>query len=311
MIISSENFEKCLPDSLKDWDYSFQSAWPCRCSFGLHQSPAVLSQASAKLSQSSLSLRYKPATAARAEPRNLLEIELFGDFGELSYRNSQFLAETLRASRVSFKFPAEHTLQGQRFPLEIAISHVSRGNPLILSLLVDAETAGNLNTFFENLDSSLWSFEHAVSLQNSPNLADLFAEMQGNLEFFEYMGSETAPPCAEAVKRLVIAQPLRIPATQLRKLREKAAKISNSRVKPRKLARFAENFARNTQDFKVYFSRGSEGLRENAEIQREIRRKVREKLRKNKKRLFPEKYVSVSTNSSQFFVSFAKLLSKL
>lgn len=319
VIIATENTEKCRAEALKDWDYAFQSAWPCQCSFGVHQSPLDLSLISSKTSRSSLFLRYKPAKTARAKPRNGVEVELFGDFGDIAYKNPQFPEEIATVSRISFKFPSEHTLEGRRFPLEVVISH---GETLILSVFVatDGKYARNLNNFFEKLDFPLWSFEAEVSLFDSPNLMELFEEMPDFLEFFEYMGSETTPPCREAVKRLVIARPVRIPASQLRKFQAKAAKLSTSRIKlaesQAEMTKFARkrgnhgSFPGNEQkllgkpQFLVYFSKGSENLRGDPEIRREISRKVREKLRRNKKRLFPEKYVSVSTNTSQFFVSF-------
>jgi carbonic anhydrase len=118
------------------------------------------------------------------------------------------------AQEISFHTPSEHTINGEKFPLEISIVHYGQSvgdtaKQVVLSFLFK-KTAGIYNKFLESLD-----------IFNLPNPLDNFRELQKELflpdiffnvsedssdkmipfSFYTYEGSLTKPPCNEKTAR--------------------------------------------------------------------------------------------------------------
>ncbi len=86
----------------------------------------------------------------------------------------------------------------------------------------DYEGQANLNNFLLNLDVETWSFTEQIEIKSRPNLRLLFQKNKKKYTFYAYMGSDTNPPCNENVQRIILKDPILVPAAQLKELRMKA-----------------------------------------------------------------------------------------
>jgi len=130
--------------------------------------------------------------------------------------------EESEAIEYVFHAPSEHTIDGQTFPLELQILHKRPGGEL-LGIAVLFKN-GNSNEFLAALkeaapDMPTWHVETGattakVSTKNTEAF-NLEAVLQtgpihpgGDLTFYNYEGSLTAPPCTGGVQWYVSADPM-------------------------------------------------------------------------------------------------------
>jgi len=127
------------------------------------------------------------------------------------------------AFEYSFHAPAEHTIDGEVFPLELQVlHHDADGKMLGVSILFKY---GDSNPFLKNFneavpDMPIWTVEGgsakvAHMKGSNPaafNLEDVLAKGQihpgGDLTFYNYEGSLTQPPCTKGVQWYVSAEPV-------------------------------------------------------------------------------------------------------
>jgi len=301
ILVNFDNSNKCLAPSKSDWDYSYQTSWDCFCNIGLYQSPIPLTESpTMKISHGVLSFKYTKAQNPIAVPKNHREIDIHGNFGSLIYQISEKEAQRFVSYKISFKFPSEHRINGKEYPLEVVVFHRNKESleEAALSILVKEDSKGEteLNKFFEDIDSQTWSFDEEVSIQSKPDLRYLVAGEDGESRkgFFSYMGSRSNPPCNENVERFVFKKALKIPISQLMSLKKKASKGNNARIVKEETNR----------RIMVYYNKGKKTLEKDREVEREIRGQVKEKLDRTKNRLFPKKYVKVSTNTTDYIVKY-------
>jgi carbonic anhydrase len=128
------------------------------------------------------------------------------------------------AKEYDFHAPAEHTLDGQVFPLEMQIMHkdASGKNTLAVSVLFKY---GHSNPYLAALLAAsngtmpVWSKKGSASMLVSGVHADFFdleavlpsgkhVHPGKDLTFYNYPGSLTSPPCSEGVDWWVTAEPV-------------------------------------------------------------------------------------------------------
>lgn len=251
-----------------------------------------------KISQAVLSFKYTKAQNPIAIPKNRREIEIHGNFGNLLYQNPGKEPQTFASYKVSFKFPSEHKINGKEYPLEIVIFHKSKESleEAALSIMVKEDSKGEseLNKFIEDIDSQTWSFDEEIHIRSKPDLRFLIAGEEGESRkgFFSYMGSKSSPPCNENIERFVFRKPIKVPISQIIGLKKRAVKGNNART-------IKENSSRKMI---VYYNRGKKVLEKDREISREISGQVKEKIEKTRNRLFPKKYIKVSSNTTDYIV---------
>ena len=247
-----------------------------------------------------LLLKYSASTNPVAFSTNGHEIEIYGNFGELIYQNPEKDAQIYISNKIAFKFPAEHKINNREYTLEIVIYHKNKDGleEAALSVMVLEDTKGetDLNKFLEDIDSETWNFDESISILSKPNLKDLFSSNGNEVRraFFSYMGSHTSPPCNENLQRFILAKPIKVPISQLEALKKKSVRGTNARI--------VKERERNNQNIMVYYNKGKKIFLKDKDTALEIAKQVKEKLNKNRQRLFPEKYIRVSSNISDFIV---------
>ncbi|MDG5747993.1 carbonic anhydrase family protein [Qipengyuania sp. XHP0207] len=112
--------------------------------------------------------------------------------------------------QVHFHTPAEHAVNGMRYPMVAHFVHATSGGEL-----------GVLGVFFTEGDSNpaLASLLNAHSQGNGTALSvDIDDMVPDTVEVYRYMGSLTTPPCSEGVNWHVANVPVEASADQIAKL---------------------------------------------------------------------------------------------
>ncbi len=109
-----------------------------------------------------------------------------------------------------FHHPSEHTLYGEKFPMEVHFVHKSANGDLgVLGVfMTEGDENETINTIWRN-----------VAVQGgSRKTADFISPvtlLPQDRAYFRYAGSLTTPPCSEVVSWAVMAQPITVSRRQI------------------------------------------------------------------------------------------------
>lgn len=170
------------------------------CSVGQQESPVDLSGA-IRADLGALEIDWSPMPAAPRDTGHAIQLDAptgsAMTVGGQTYRLLQFHVHQ----------PAEHLLDGRRFPLEIHFVHAEPDG--VLGVLGVFAEAGAANAPLQTL---------LDSLRDSPALRpDLDPEgfLPAGRDFFRYEGSLTTPPCSETVDWVVLSDPITVSQAQI------------------------------------------------------------------------------------------------
>ena len=137
------------------------------------------------------------------------------------------------AKEIVFRTPSEHTINGQRFDMEMQVIHIARtkgdyGKKAILSFLFKAKP-GIYNKFIDQLDfyDLPNPLEKIRDINKNLYIPHVFYDstdediyMTPSFSFYTYQGSLTEPPCTENVIHYVASRPILLSITTLQLFRE-------------------------------------------------------------------------------------------
>jgi len=118
--------------------------------------------------------------------------------------------------QIHFHEPAEHLINGIKYPLEIHLVHASTENKLTVIGILGME--GEKSDLFEFFKSFL-PLENGETKEIHKEI-DLTKLSLENKNYFSYTGSLTTPPCSENVNWIVIKQPLVLSLDEVNALKE-------------------------------------------------------------------------------------------
>jgi len=231
------------------WNYQkFGDDWECDCSEGKQQSPidlpkkdeAIVTDVAPLFRYNKVKAKDQEATVDEtyAANENTLRIELkenllrvfHPDFGRLiTVDGSVYSAE-----EINIHTPAEHTIDGEQYDLEVSILHfgISKGDiakHATVNFLFE-KYPGVENPFLEDLDyyelpsplkkrHDIKEMVYINKINNKPEDVGDITSLQP-FSFYTYQGSLTFPPCTENTITYVSSQVLRIGSTALQLFQE-------------------------------------------------------------------------------------------
>jgi carbonic anhydrase len=230
----------------QDWNYQQTGAdWECGCSEGKEQSPIdlphklnAIDSAIAPLflynniGADNLDLKnmkdyltFKKDKITLAYQDNMLKI-LYEHIGKITTADGS----TFIAKEIVFHTPAEHTIEGKRYDMEIQIIHhgvKEIGKQTTLSFLIE-KTPGIYNQFFDELNFFyLPNQVQPETVLEQLYLPKIFYEKTNESDeynttpdikpfsFYTYQGSLTFPPCSENTIVYVASKPIKLGSTAL------------------------------------------------------------------------------------------------
>jgi len=175
------------------------------CAQGQQQSPIDLTAAvSALVAPPELS--WQPfVPQALVHDQQALHVKTAGDAGGLRLGATEFALSSIR-----FHAPSEHTIQGQRFPLEAQFMHAAEDGRFatISVFFVEGEADKTLDKLWSNAPTSPGTKDVEFAI-------DPTALLPNGSEALHYAGSLTTPPCSETVSWSVLVTPRTASAQQL------------------------------------------------------------------------------------------------
>jgi carbonic anhydrase len=226
----------------EDWNYQANGDdWECDCQ-GKEQSPINLPQPiEAMASPVKPLFQYQEVSYKEGKPlnivyeENMLKIK-YDRFGKLVTMDGT----VYYAQEIQIHTPAEHTIDGKTFEMEIQILHigVSKGDlskSALLCFLIE-KVPGVYNKFIDDLD--FFNLPNALNkekkIQSNLFLPKIFysADEDGGygmkpFSFYTYQGSLTSPPCLENTIIYVASNPIQLGSTAI-KLFQEALRIPDT-----------------------------------------------------------------------------------
>ncbi|XP_011075358.1 alpha carbonic anhydrase 7 [Sesamum indicum] len=161
------------------------------CGTGKSQSPINILDYKVKLNRTlgDLNINYRPAEALIRNAGYEIEVKWTGDAGGVIINGDEF-----KLQEVHWHTPAEHTVNGIRFNMELHIVHVNSGGDIaVVGILYKLGPADPfLAQFLPYLPSAS---EEGFPL----GIVDPSSVKIPGREYYRYNGSLTTPPCSENV----------------------------------------------------------------------------------------------------------------
>jgi carbonic anhydrase len=233
------------------WSWENQEKWKGSCSANFMQSPInILPKQVVKAKGVNFSISHHLLPVHTLIKRNEKEaIVAFMNFGgvfQILIDNTYLMFTPVY---MSFRFPGEHLIDGDRKLGEILIhfTELSKqrktmtSNGLILSIPLEPTADGLEIDSFEQLNVDFWKYEIQKHGTYTPkkflkkkllpfDLSSIMKKVSDlKPDYYFYYGSHTTPPCAENTYHLVINKPLQIAGCQFKLLRDNS--LFSSRAK--------------------------------------------------------------------------------
>ncbi len=196
------------------------------CSIGKDQSPIDLPSVGEDASgtQEKLSVDYMTIP---------LRVKNNGHTIEVQNRTDSFITVgTKRYDLLQFHFhsPSEHTIGGQRYPLEVHFVNKSRDGELaVVGVLFET---GDINEALSEIWKKMPRQETQDYVNNEKKLVDVSSVISLSEGYYHYPGSLTTPPCSEGVRWFVMKETKEIEKRSVDLFREVLGGRSNRPVQP-------------------------------------------------------------------------------
>jgi len=145
------------------------------------------------------------------------------------YQNEKFYLHDIHVH-----CPSEHKLNHAQYPLELHLVHTdNKGHFLVLAVFMrEGEENSVLGKNLKNVPDR--EFKRTVIADETVNPNNVLPK---HLDFYEYAGSLTTPPCTENVQWLVMATPIQASKKQIKLFSERLYSNNARPVQPLNLRR--------------------------------------------------------------------------
>lgn len=211
----------CKQDKHEHWSYQGETApehWAeieknTNCD-GNYQSPINIIETNTVMNPTAknLEVHYSPKTILNKVENNGHSIQFdFYPGDSIIYQHKSYYLK-----QIHFHEPAEHLLNGVKYPIEIHLVHLSKDNNLTVLGILGME--GEDSQLFEFLEGFLPLENGETKIINQRlDLTDLFPDVT---DFYSYNGSLTTPPCSENVNWVIFKNPIIISLEEVLKLKK-------------------------------------------------------------------------------------------
>jgi carbonic anhydrase len=231
----------------ENWDYIGNGRmWECECKEGKEQSPIDLPPPVHAIASSVKPIfhydNFSPESPSDfqgglVKKGENIKIRLVENALRIYHPNMGKVVtidgSSYTAEEIVFHTPAEHTIKGERFDMEMQVIHrgTTQGDiakNVVLSILFKKK-AGNYNKFLDKIDpfnlpnphetyreiTEELYIPHVFSNVDEPNIP-----IMKPFSFYTYQGSLTAPPCSERTIVYVASKPIFLSSTTLEMFKE-------------------------------------------------------------------------------------------
>lgn len=191
------------------------------CSTGKTQSPIDIFDSKTNHKLPPLNFDYRHADIKQiVDNGHSLQFN-FDSNSNLTYNNKTYTLVQFHAHE-----PAEHTINGIRYPLELHFVHQAADHSnLVVAVFVQE---GQQNSYFEKL-----SVFKKLAKNGSENTDILFNPEHlypHNHSYYRYTGSLTTPPCSEPVTWILFRQPITLSKAEIAEIAQYLPKNNNRPV---------------------------------------------------------------------------------
>ncbi|NUE66467.1 carbonic anhydrase [Snodgrassella sp. ESL0253] len=193
------------------------------CATGKTQSPIDILASKTNRKLPKLKFNYRHANINKIANSGHSVHFYFAPNSTLTYNSKTYTLVQFHAHE-----PAEHTINGVRYPLELHFVHQAADHSnLVVTVFVQE---GQENSYFEKL-----SVFKQLAQNGNENTDILFNPEQlypHNRSYYRYTGSLTTPPCSEPVTWILFRQPITLSKAEIEDISHYLAKNNNRPIQP-------------------------------------------------------------------------------
>jgi carbonic anhydrase len=184
------------------------------CTSGKEQSPINIETSRVREDEniSDLVINYKPTEFSLINNGHTIQ-------GNPLTNDNSFIVDNKEYKLAQFHFhtPSEHQFNGKNFDMELHFVNQNANNQLaVLGLMIKE---GASNPYLEKAWNVIPTEETTEAVKWTEPI-DLISLLPKDKDSFRYNGSLTTPPCSEAVKWMVLEEPIEMSKEQIDKFRE-------------------------------------------------------------------------------------------
>lgn len=184
-----------------------------KCSNGKLQSPIDLSDDRVEVipKLGNLKRNYKPAPAIIKNRGHDIEVLWEGDAGNVVLNGTKY-----KLLQCHWHSPSEHTINGNRYDLEIHMVHNSSlGHLAVIGVVYKF---GHPDPFLEKLVENIKKIDEHKG--KKVGVVDPWDIKFGSRNYYRYVGSLTVPPCTEGVLWTIVKKVRTVSRDQIKALRD-------------------------------------------------------------------------------------------
>ncbi|XP_057830108.2 alpha carbonic anhydrase 7 isoform X2 [Cryptomeria japonica] len=183
------------------------------CGNGRQQSPIALVKSEAVISPDLGELRrnYYPANATLENRGHDIMVKWATGAGSIEIEGRRY-----RLNQCHWHTPAEHTVNGRRYPLEMHLVHESEDKKIVVVGIL--YTYGRPDTFLAELIDEIASIADKEPPEVVLGMVNPKHIKIGSRKYYRYNGSLTTPPCTEGVTWNIVHKVRTVSREQVRAL---------------------------------------------------------------------------------------------
>ncbi|CAJ1955917.1 unnamed protein product [Sphenostylis stenocarpa] len=175
-----------------------------------------------------LQMKYQPSNATIKNRGHDIKLDWAAGAGFLQINETKYVL-----NQCHWHSPSEHTIDGQRFDLELHMVHESpSGQTTVIGILYKI---GGPDSFLSSLTSHLKAISDKTEAERVVGVVDPRQIKIFYKQYYRYMGSLTIPPCTENISWTIVREIQSVSKEQVELLRVAAHDESDTNARPLQL----------------------------------------------------------------------------